>query len=66
MAYELKLHIIEKSTGRMLGQPYGWQVPAVGEEIRLSGERYFKVVQVVHCYDEDVPHHRANIGVEKL
>jgi hypothetical protein len=64
MKKELLLHVIEKKTGKMLAMPLAHQVPAVGEEIRLSGERYYKVVQVVHVFDESCPHHRANIGVE--
>lgn len=63
--YNLKLHIIEQSTGKMIAKPYAHQVPAIGEEVRING-KYWKVVIVIHCYDEDVPYHRANIGVEKV
>lgn len=66
MAYDLKLHILEVSTGKMLAKPYAWQVPAVGEEVRIAENSYWKVVHVTHCYDEDGSSHRANIGVEKV
>ena len=66
MAYDLHLHIIEKATVKMLTKVYAWQIPAVGEEIRISSG-YWKVVQVVHCYDEgNADAHRANIGVEQI
>lgn len=68
-AYNMHVHFIEKSTGKMISQLWVWQVPAVGEECRFSGKagpRYFKVVQVVHVYDEDVNHHRANVGLELI
>ena len=64
MAYDLQLHLIEKTTGKILAKPYAWQIPAVGEEVRIS-DSCWEVVQVVHCYDEDGPEHRANIGVKK-
>lgn len=65
MSYDLKLHIIELKTENILAQPFVWQIPAVGEEVRINNE-YWKVVHVIHCYDEDVSYHRANIGVEKV
>ena len=63
--YKLHAHFIDKKTGAMIERLWCHQAPAVGEECRFSGERYFKVVQVVHVYDEDVPYHRVNIGLEE-
>jgi len=63
---DLRVHFIEKKTGKMIAQLYCHQVPAVGDECRFTGDRYFKVVQVVHVYDEDVPYHRANVGLEAI
>lgn len=41
-------------------------VPRIGEEIRLSGGIFHKVVEVVWVYDEpDHSHQRVNVRVEK-
>lgn len=67
--YTLQVHFIEKGTGKMIGKYWVQQVPSIGEECRFPGgnrPRYFKVVQIVHVYDEDVDHHRANVGLEEI
>ena len=66
MNYNLKLHIINSRTGEMLAKPYAWQVPAIGEEVRIAENSYWKVVHITHCYDESCDSHRANISVEKV
>lgn len=62
----LKLHIIEIATEKMLAKPTVPHCPRVGDEIRLSGPRYYKVDLVVWVFDEpENPHQRVNIGASK-
>jgi hypothetical protein len=63
--YNLRLHIIEVLTGKMLAQPWAYSIPCIGDEVRIEGPRYYEVVKVVHVYDEDCDYHRANIGVKE-
>lgn len=43
---------------------YAYQIPAVGDEIRLD-THYYKVTQRVWCYDEpECPYSRVNIELE--
>ncbi len=60
------LHIIDNKTDKILAKPQVSVIPNVDEEVRLVAGM-FKVVHIVHVYDEfDVPFERVNIGVEKL
>lgn len=58
----LSAHIMHESRG-MLAKRLLEYAPRVGEEVRLHGERYYKVTIVVWCLDEDGPYQRVNIGV---
>lgn len=60
-----KAHIIHLTTGEMLSmRRLHGHAPRIGEEIRLSGPRYFKVKVVIWVYDEpECPLERVNIGV---
>lgn len=64
-AYNLKLHFIEEG-GDLLYRVWAWAVPNVGDEVRIDKDTFYRVTRVVHVYDEDCDHHRANIGVEKV
>lgn len=57
-------HVIEADTGRMLAAPRIIECPRVGDQIRLTEERYYAVTQVVWCLDELSDRgQRVNIGV---
>lgn len=61
----IKAHIIHEETGVLL-KPRIDFVPRVGDEIRLSGERYYRVTVVVWVFDEPGPDQRVNIGVTDI
>lgn len=61
----IKAHVIEESTGKTLAIQRIGGCPRAGDEIRMSGERYYTVKSVVWCLDEDRHEgQRVNIGVE--
>lgn len=62
-----KLHVIEQATNRHILHPVTPNVPRVGEELRTRDGEYWKVITVVHVYDEpDSLYYRVNIGVRKI
>lgn len=63
MSDKISAHIIHEERG-VLAKPLLNQVPRKGDEIRLSGERYFEVTIVVWALDEQGPYQRVNIGVK--
>lgn len=60
------LHIIETtSKGQdVISKIKLHAVPRVGDEIRLSDDRFYSVRDVCWCFDEDKE--RANVGVVKI
>jgi hypothetical protein len=57
-------HIIEAGTGQMLVRQRIIECPRVGDQIRLTEDRYYAVTQVVWCLDElSDQGQRVNIGV---
>ena len=63
---QAQAHFIEAATGKMIARRLIAIVPRVGEECRFKDGEYWKVTAVIHCYDEEAPFHRANIGLEKV
>lgn len=64
MSEKIHIHFIEECSGKMIAQPVVYHAPRVGDEIRLSGERYYKVNRLIWCYDEpNLPRERLNVGV---
>ena len=62
----IKVHVVDKESNRVIAKPIMGGVPAIGDELRLSGERYYEVVHVVWILDEpESPYQRVNIGVKK-
>lgn len=61
---DIQIHIIDIESGTIISRRSASSVPRVGDEVRLPGDKYFKVTIVVWCYDE--PMERANIGVVKV
>jgi len=62
-SHAVSAHFIHEEKG-MIAKRTIDHVPMVGDEIRLSGERYYKVTQRVWVYDEeDCPFQRVNIGL---
>jgi len=60
----IKAHVIEGSTGAKLAIQRISGCPRLGDEIRLPCERYYTVIRVVWCLDEDsYEGQRVNIGV---
>lgn len=41
-------------------------VPRVNDEIRMWGDKFYKVLRIVWCYDENHYEERANIELEKI
>jgi hypothetical protein len=64
---EICIHFIEDN---LVFKKYSYNVPRVGDEIRVGGdgdERYFKVDIVVWVYDEPLtPYERVNIGISRI
>jgi hypothetical protein len=61
------IHIIEGQ--KKLGAVSRRNVPRVGDEIRWTPSLFFKVVRVVHCFDEKaqfLDEDRVNIEVERV
>lgn len=60
----LSAHFIDVKTEEMVAKMLLYFVPRVGDEIRIAGDRYYKVTDVVWCYDEpEAKFSRVNIGV---
>ena len=64
--YHTRAHFIDADTYKMVAQLYIQHIPRVGEECRFKEGEYWKVVLVVHCFDETVSTFRVNIGVSKI
>lgn len=63
----LLAHIIDIKSGVRIAQPLLQHAPRVGDELRLDGYRYYKVVKVVWPLDENESlYTRINIGVKKI
>ena len=64
---KFQTHVIHRKTGQMLvcrGLDF---VPSVGDEIRLEGNRFYKVSLVVWVFDEpDSYGQRVNVGVDPV
>jgi hypothetical protein len=59
----LSIYFIHEN-GAMLSRRVLYAAPRVGDEIRLPGERYFRVTLVVWVLDEyECPYQRVNVGV---
>lgn len=56
-------HFIEEEGG-LFARRLVTTVPRVGDELRFTGDRYFKVTLVVWVYDEpDCSYERVNVGM---
>jgi hypothetical protein len=61
--HAIAAHFIHESKGLLFKRTIN-HAPSVGDEIRMPGERYFKVTVLVWVYDEDdSPFQRLNIGI---
>lgn len=60
------IHFIEAETGQVVSKCRVGGVPAVGDEVRVTDERYWKVTCRVWCLDErrDDGLQRVNVGVK--
>lgn len=58
----IQAHFIHEQRG-MFSQFRIEHAPSVGDELRFSGERYFRVTRLVWVYDENGPCQRLNIGM---
>ncbi|MCW8159039.1 hypothetical protein D7243_23000 [Stutzerimonas stutzeri] len=62
-SHAVSAHFIHEEKG-MIAKRTIDHVPMVGDEIRLSGNRYYKVTRRIWVYDEeDHPFQRINIGL---
>jgi len=60
---QFKIHFVHNKKG-VISQMQAFGVPRVGDEIRLIGDRFYKVNLVVWVYDEpECPMQRVNIRV---
>ena len=61
------LHIVEEKENLLISKKLVYNVPRIGDELRLGGmlaEKFYKVIQVLWVYDEpESPYERVNIGV---
>jgi len=61
--HAISAHFIHEEKGLIARMTID-HAPMAGDEIRLAGERYYKVTRRVWVYDEeDTPFQRLNIGV---
>jgi len=65
--YHTYVHFIDECNNEILFKQLIFNVPRVGDQIRLGGkgnEKYYVVNRVFWVYDEpDSPYYRVNIGV---
>lgn len=55
------------ANGKLIRGYRGVGVPRVGDEVRMSEEKYFRVTRVVWVYDEpDAVGQRVNIALEPI
>jgi hypothetical protein len=60
------VHIIDEKTGKKLSMRTLPGVPRIGDGLRMSDEKYYKVTSVYWCFDEDHSlGFRINIGVKE-
>lgn len=58
----IRIHFIENDAH--ISKVFTSHVPRVGDEIRLSKDKFFRVIRVVWVYDEpEFPFERVNVGV---
>jgi hypothetical protein len=60
------IHFISEETDQVISKCRVGGVPAVGDEIRLAGERYWQITRRVWCLDErqEMGLQRVNVGVK--
>jgi hypothetical protein len=63
------IHFIDEKTDKVLWKEFSNYAPRIGETVRFGGfgnEKYFKIIEVVWCYDEEGPYERLNVGVSRI
>ena len=68
---DCQIHFIDIKANQVIAYKTASICPRIGEEVRLtlngSDETFFKVVQVVWCFDEpNVIGQRVNVGLKKI
>jgi len=56
----IRIHFIDNKDDRVILKQDVTAVPRIGDELRFSGDKYYKVMLVVFVYDEGMQ--RVNIG----
>ena len=66
LGQSIKVHFILESGG-LFARLRLHHAPRVGDELRFSNERYYRVTRLVWAYDEDdEPGQRLNVGMEEV
>ncbi len=61
---EVQAHFFDENEGKVIFKKILFQVPRVGDEIRIFDAKIYQVTKVVWIYDEtDFPLGRVNLGV---
>jgi len=64
---QVKIHFIDEDTGVTIYRSMRYFAPSVGDELRFSDEKYYKVTLLVWVYDEpEEKAQRLNIGIKKI
>jgi hypothetical protein len=64
---EILIHFIAGKNGELIATRQAINVPRVGDQVRLPGNKFYKVDMVVWVYDEpESLYHRVNIGLKKI